>query len=516
MIRIQNIESFIGISGTKKQSQVGWLLFIASTILTLASGYTTFNGLTEYVPSAVAIFITIGIQSLLFVSSWKIGSDRLIGEYSLVTWLIFIITLLTSVFFSYSSLLDLIFKPEDRIENELKFAQRESVLLIDNLKTLVLNETNKDSLYSEITSDAINWYDTFSSPVLTKLEGYRTTNNKYSKRVEVLRQRAKQQLYSLRNNYDSIAEINYNKTLNSISFLERKYLVTTDTKILLADSLSREVDKSLKKVLIDENNVDYIELGNLNTISNKLSSLLEIEEVAVPEVLIKNAEVFQRANTFINYCDEFNPLEKDNISDLRDALISLTLKLDFLDKKKTEDLVNKAFEFGNKNGENVHYFVVSTTQLSRKNPLALGALTIALVIDLMVFFCGILGARPDSLLHLKTRRQLDKVIDSALLNSLSIDTETELPADTPLRIRRIVSILKNITPDLKYVKQEGKPSAYIEESVINDLKLAAELSVFVASELAMKEKDGTKIYLKTVLILWFTSEVNQFFKSRNL
>jgi len=45
MIKIQNIESFIGISGTKKQSQVGWLLFIASTILTLASGYTTYNGL---------------------------------------------------------------------------------------------------------------------------------------------------------------------------------------------------------------------------------------------------------------------------------------------------------------------------------------------------------------------------------------------------------------------------------------------------------------------------------------
>lgn len=516
MKSFQSLESFIGISGTKKQSQIGWLLFVASAILTLASGYTTYNGLTEYVPNLIAIFITLGIQSLLFVSSWKIGSDRLIGEYSSVTWVIFVITLATSVFFSYSSLLDLIFTTEDRIENELRYAQKESILIVDDLRQLVINEANTDSLYSEITKEAIGWYDAFSIPVINKLEKFRTSNNENSRKVERLKKTAEQQLISLKYNYDSIVESNYKQTLNSIGYLEGKYLVTTDTKILLADSLSREVDNSFKEFLMNENNIDYIDLGRLNANSNKLSSLLELEPQPIPEDLVKMAETFQRAHTFIEYCNSFDPLEKETISQIRGDLIELTLKLDFLEKEISKVLVNQAFEFGDKNGENVHYFVVSITQLSRKNPLAIGAISIALVIDLMVFFCGILGARPDSLLHLKNKRQLDKVIDSALMNSLSIDTETALPMDTPLRIRRIVSILKNIIPDLKYVDEEGKPSAYIDENVINDLKLASELSVFVASGLAMKEKNGSKIYLKTVLILWFASEVNQFFKSRNL
>ncbi|MEM7560732.1 MAG: hypothetical protein AAF394_16540, partial [Planctomycetota bacterium] len=87
---------------------------LASILLSLASFYTTFTGMLHFMPQwLISGFITIAIQSLLLVTSWRIGfivADRQGASPLDIT--VFLIAFVTSVFFSFVSLFDAIFDPE--------------------------------------------------------------------------------------------------------------------------------------------------------------------------------------------------------------------------------------------------------------------------------------------------------------------------------------------------------------------------------------------------------------------
>ena len=140
------IDDIIGISGTKREVLIGKVLLIASALLSIASGFTTFFGLSEYFPFIISFFVTIGIQSLLFATSWRIGSDYKVGKFSTYTVLIFFVTLSSSIFFSYSSILDKIYNKENRQKDEIFFSQKESIKIVDGLKSEIQNSFNLDSL----------------------------------------------------------------------------------------------------------------------------------------------------------------------------------------------------------------------------------------------------------------------------------------------------------------------------------------------------------------------------------
>jgi hypothetical protein len=87
------------------------LLLVSSILLSVASFYTTYVGMSGFVAySIVAAFITLGIQSLLFVTSWRIGF--MLADKEPLAWdelIVFLVCFILSVFFSFVSLFDVVF-----------------------------------------------------------------------------------------------------------------------------------------------------------------------------------------------------------------------------------------------------------------------------------------------------------------------------------------------------------------------------------------------------------------------
>lgn len=96
-------------------------LILASLLLSVASFYTTWVGITPFVQYTIfAAFITVGIQSLLLVTSWRIGFMFAGKEpLSVVEILVFMVCLTLSVFFSFNSLFNVIFIAERQQEASL-------------------------------------------------------------------------------------------------------------------------------------------------------------------------------------------------------------------------------------------------------------------------------------------------------------------------------------------------------------------------------------------------------------
>jgi hypothetical protein len=104
-----------------RQSPYLVLLFLASVLLSIASFYTTYVGIVPFVDQRIfAWFITAAIQSLLFVVSWRLGF--MIADKENVAWvdvLVFVVCFTLSVFFSFSSLFNVIFTPDRQQEASL-------------------------------------------------------------------------------------------------------------------------------------------------------------------------------------------------------------------------------------------------------------------------------------------------------------------------------------------------------------------------------------------------------------
>lgn len=97
------------------------LLFIASVLLSIASFYTTYVGIIPFVQHEIfGFFITMAIQSLLFVVSWRLGfmfADK--EPLALVDVGVFVVCFTLSVFFSFNSLFNVIFAAERQQEASL-------------------------------------------------------------------------------------------------------------------------------------------------------------------------------------------------------------------------------------------------------------------------------------------------------------------------------------------------------------------------------------------------------------
>lgn len=97
------------------------LLFLASILLSIASFWTTLIGIKPFVTYwVIAFFITAAIQSLLFVVSWRLGF-MVAGKENVagVDVLVFLVCFTLSVFFSFSSLFNVIFAGDQQQQASL-------------------------------------------------------------------------------------------------------------------------------------------------------------------------------------------------------------------------------------------------------------------------------------------------------------------------------------------------------------------------------------------------------------
>lgn len=507
------IDDIIGISGTKREVLVGKVLLIASALLSIASGFTTFFGLSEYFPFIISLFVTIGIQSLLFATSWRIGSDYKVGQFSTYTILIFFITLSSSVFFSYSSILNKIYNKENRQKDEIIYSQKESIKIVSDLKSEILNSFSLDSLNKVVSNEILDWHNTSSIEINNKIVDLNKKVEKYKRRKENLSNTIKQQSNILRYSNDSLTRARYYANIRNRNYIDNKYLSSNSIEFSQANRINNQIKNDINLLIQNKDSLTLNRLKEIVRLKTSLNSVLSIDSIPnISENTFENIYKFERANKFINLCNSYNPLDINNIDSLRNGIINISNKLDFIDSKKSNRILTKAFDFGKESGKNVHYFTVSTTQLKRGNSLAKGALLIAVILDLLVFFCGILGAQPSSLLLLSNSKQLKNIAEIGLLNSLGLDLNSDLPENIPLRTKRMIDILNNSIPDLEYA-EKGTPS-YIPFNKVQEIGLSSELGVLLSTGLAIQYDDNDNIYLRTRLLLWFTYEINKQLKNK--
>lgn len=125
---------FGGLFRTALTNERLFLMGITSLALSLASGWTTFEGMTNFTKSPVLCFlITFGVQGIMLVSAWMIGESLVssgkkqhtriwqnLGPRAMnflkvaMIWLVFIFAMAISVFFSFDSLFSSIFSNDER------------------------------------------------------------------------------------------------------------------------------------------------------------------------------------------------------------------------------------------------------------------------------------------------------------------------------------------------------------------------------------------------------------------
>ena len=129
---------FGGLMRTALTNERLFLMGLTSLALSLASGWTTFEGMTNFTRSPVLCFlITFGVQGIMLVSAWMIGETlvpvknrkdgdeqknllvhAIMGPLSFfkvwMIWVVFFFAMAISVFFSFDSLFSSIFSNEER------------------------------------------------------------------------------------------------------------------------------------------------------------------------------------------------------------------------------------------------------------------------------------------------------------------------------------------------------------------------------------------------------------------
>ena len=141
-----------------------FLMGLTSLALSLASGWTTFEGMTNFTKSPVLCFlITFGVQGIMLVSAWMIGEalialkDKKAGKNNnaasqfishvfhgpisvlkiWLIWMVFLFSMAISVFFSFDSLFSSIFSDEERKRAGEIRAQSEVGAVLSDLKKRV-------------------------------------------------------------------------------------------------------------------------------------------------------------------------------------------------------------------------------------------------------------------------------------------------------------------------------------------------------------------------------------------
>lgn len=136
-------------------------LMAGSILLSIASFYTTHDGMLNFMPQALIAFcITFAVQALLFVTSWRIGFDLAAERgWPLFTIFVFVTCFIGSVFFSWVALFDAI--NDEELQQRTRMTRTHSALeeTISELRGRAI-ERRRDAAATLVETDAYQrWRD---------------------------------------------------------------------------------------------------------------------------------------------------------------------------------------------------------------------------------------------------------------------------------------------------------------------------------------------------------------------
>jgi len=318
--------------GSQKEKTTYVFLRFSAIALTIASGYTTFQGFTQYTPFFIALLLTIGVQGLLYSSSWKIGSAIKSHNLKFLKVVIFLFTMLTSVFFSYSSLLEVVYKKDLRLSDELTDKQNQVATAISSIKDSISNKINLSKTYDNFKAEFIVWNDTSSKDISKLYARLIETVDKNTSKQNAIEYALFTDRQNFQHNPDSLNLGYYNKS-KSIQFNHRiNRLFPSLAKYVRCKRLQFEHD-SIFKAIIDNNR--FITNSNISNLQQKKKELFPMlldkkyspRSIELPDTLKKQLIIISELNIFYDLVDSFKVQNYDNIRDLKVRSLNLIDKL---------------------------------------------------------------------------------------------------------------------------------------------------------------------------------------------
>lgn len=508
------ISSLIDIGyGSGSEKATATVLVLASVFLSIASGYTTYSGLTQYTPPFIAGLITLGVQGLLFGVSWRLGKLYIAGEINPAMWVIWFVTMLVSVFFSYSSLFSTVFSEEQRKENREISSITVGSNILRNLDEDLKNEySNKKKNINN--SSYIQWKSKINIAINNsikygenELQGrlikYNLLLNKYKKEIRV-----GGTVYTNSNGKEAVTRAGSGEIADKYKKEAEKY------KTYDLDPYKKTSENFLNsRQIILKNIADFDKSKNVEKLNNAYNACVDlvakIEEKTLscsPELLGENfpklVEVKKRLDDFQVTCSN-KILEKssnDIINNLRSCI-----RLAGVPEEKANNYLSQISTLQRNEGNHTHFFIVIINELKRLNYLAIGTFILAVIMDLLILLCSLVASKHNTFLSISSGKDLLQMKNYPLdiilgTNVTPSDSDNEMT-------RRIKFILNNSYFTLKYL--DKKCSMVIPIDKILELKMHKELGTFFAMNLARPFEKGTLIGFRTNFILWMCEQISK-------
>jgi len=482
--------------GSSSDKTLTIVLVTASLLLSIASGYTTYQGLTQYSYGLIAFIITLGIQGLLFASSWKLGQAFVIKDYNLFLIAIWFMAMVASVFFSYSSLFEHIYKTEEREHNRDIVAATESQKILSHLNR-------------QLQTNLIAGFKDWKLSINDLLKEIEEVHNKKLLEIKAEHRRLKE-----------IAKDEFDKG-GTVYFIDGKKFITTKGDgdfykeyLNNASNYVEQVQKPYEAKLDKYNNYKVNLLSILNDFEAKLKvsylrkAIFKCEEIKRKfgnasqscELSSLKADDIKAFEMFKQECS-VNNLNKGFHDDL--IFVKKCVTMSNISENLVESQLDEISNIEKTEGPYAHSFIIVTNELKRLHPLAIGTLALALIIDILILLCSLLGSKHESFLTINSYEDLTYMGDRPL--EVVLDTTLEKQDGDTMLLKRIKDILNHAKFDLKAAR-DGYPAILTFEQ-IQELNLHKELGVLFSRKLAKPLESNSIIGMKTKLILWMCDQI---------
>ncbi len=499
---------------SKREKSFGYYLGIVSFLITVASAYTTYIGINYFISHWIpCLFLTIGIQGILFATSWRIGegiNQEKVPPYLIISYLI---TFILSAFFSYSALLDQIYEKSRRQQDEYNRSIKQALVITSKVSDRI--ETNNKEKYVPVVNSLNSWFNSQTNYINSNASLRELRNQFITKQAEynrLLDTYSREVNHGITPNDRGITAggrgsiaIQYENRAQRYYFSQLQPIERRVNQIDSAETVLKQKFNVLSNRLTSEN------LNNLNAAYNDYKATVieyiqnDARIVDVPQDIVKQITENSPINTFLQQKDNITFDTISSIEGVRKELIKFVKIVPKSEVRYVERYLDDIETIGKYGGEKAHPFVLAINELLYLNRITFLPLFLALGIDLLILLCGLLLAKPKSFLKMNSIKDLKKYDDLIVQYIFSLDLEDFKSKSKNAYINRLVEILRLLNSDLEEA-YNGLP-AFIEGDKINNQNLAKEIGSLIALKFAVKNPVNGRIYLKVEFLMWATEQI---------
>lgn len=468
------------------------LLIWSSLFLSIFSGYTTWKGIDTLSNVVIAFIGMLGIQIMLFVSSWKMSFSFVRNNFSYSSLLIFIITLVTSTGFSYVSLFTTIFDNKQKVEVEKSDAKGMLFSIINEISgehSDILDKSFDNNVYLSwkktiiplVNESRDELYD-LSLSELQKSEKFKKKAEREFRRGGIHETEEGKKITT------DPGDGEYHKKLQHQSIKHKKKQEKYELLILDAETLLVELPE-IQSLFNQQQDVSS--LTKMDSIISRITSPITFSVIAKLKsnydkqlsLMFKN-KAFSKISTFNNQCSGSKveaPSSKNEILSFARTCILLS-HLTSVEKNK---YIRKISTYERYNNQSSHKYMTALSELKKFNPLAMEVLFLASIFDLLILFSSFIGARIENYSDIKSIEDLGNMGEKPILTSLGANLDRS-ENDTKIQ-KRIKRLLKRsiFSSDSMIV---GYPTIILDEE-IQSLGLQYVLLVFIQKNYIMDKED---------------------------